>query len=199
MQPFKWNFEKLRNLDLFFSTCDIHPLAILTNIQSKGFSHAFDFEIPTHSGLITDNRKIFFTTEETLKGLSEGVLNEYNKKHKQIIRVFRWKGFDDSEIREQAMHCILLARQKPIPYDFLTLFTYPQCLRWLRKFFKKTIDNSESEICSEVLFRLCKKFGLTGYPLEWDIIPPSPYLLMQFVLTCDQFVEVKNFKLERKT
>jgi len=194
MKFFDWNYDILRGMDVFFSTEQFSILSCLIRIDAKGFKKIFDLMVPSHSGLISEDRSWFFATEETIRGLRENSLINFCNRNKQIIFIYRWNNFDDLVLREQALKELSYLRLKQIPYDFFTLFTFPKCLKWIRILFSRQIDDDSSEICSETVFRIFKKFGLENYPAIWDQIPPKPCELELFFKSRNDFVKIMNFK-----
>jgi hypothetical protein len=194
MKKFNWNYDSLQGMDIFFSTSDISLIAYVTRIANVDFKNTFNNEISTHSGVITEDQGVFFATEETLFGLKENSLKNYNGSNKQIISIYRWNKFNDFFKEKEGLKQLAELREKKLKYDYFTFFTYPKCLRWIRKLVNRKKDDDSSQICSETVFRRLKAFGLENYPSEWDEMPPSPYALECFIKIRNDFVKIENYK-----
>ncbi len=204
---FDFDYGHLRDMDIFVSNDIVNPAGVVIRVENAGWDHAFDRDIPNHTGFLTSDRSNFFATEQTNRGLQVNSLEKYRMNNRQIIRVWRWKGFDNDLVREDAMNYLAYLRRKRKEYDWFTLFTYPKILRWLR-FGKK--DDDSTEICSENIFRVLMKygdkhfqdllldFGKEQFKMNWLNFPPAPYHEDMFYKECvNQFTPVE-FKLVKK-
>jgi hypothetical protein len=127
-----------------------------------GFKAMADKAFPTHALLTTIDRNQKYATEETLSGLVENSLEEYNNSKVRIVAMYYWTGWDDEQKRNDALDYLAYIRRqqgnkgtKIGKYDLKGLFSFiPIIGKW--KCFQP--DSSE-QWCSENVYSIHKKFG----------------------------------------
>lgn len=196
-KPFKWNYPVLRGMDFFFSS-NLYPNGDLIRSVTgpSGIKDMFNTTIASHGGCITESWKQFFATEMGPTGIEENSLEKYCGKLNQIIRIYRWAGFDDPAVRAQAHeHLTLLRRRRTDArlkwYDWGGAIRSSQIGRVLFPWLK---NNDSVDFCSENQFKTMVMFGLKDYNPDWLKNPPNPHLLDCFCAGRNDFTAVIGFK-----
>lgn len=198
MIPFKWNYDVLRAMDFFVSS-NLYPNGdlIRSTTGPNGIKDMFNTDIGSHGGIITVSWKQFFATELGPTGIEENSLEKYCGKLNQIIRIYRWSGFDNQEIRESALEYLALLRRRRIDsklkwYDWAGAIRASRLGRMLMPWLK---NNPDVDFCSENQFRVAVKFGLKGFDPEWIANPPNPHKFDRFMFNREDFSKIKEFKI----
>lgn len=172
----KFDYSKMRDLDIFMSTNNFPSSWVVRGVVD-GWKNMFNKVIPIHTGFLTKDHGQFFATEMRLSGIDNESLEKYRKKNNCITSVWRWKGFDDKGNRDAAGGYLARLRRKQIEYDFGGLFGFTKVLR---KVFPWIKNSKSKDFCSENVFRVLKRHGLTNWFKPWEKKPPSPSQLLNW-------------------
>lgn len=173
----KINYPALASMAIGFSHANSMLGAAIRFFRKSNVNHAF---------IITQDHGQFFATEETVAGLRENSLETYNGKKDGIIKMYFWKGFEDSEKTEAAQTYLAEIRRRngeDSKYDFNGLFHF---LPVIGRFFKPSKDK---QWCSENCASIMKKFG-AGFIDSTEIAPDE---LLELMEKSDECIEVTNF------
>lgn len=179
-----------RPMDIFFTSGNsANPWTLANRVAGAGWKHAYDRDIPTHTGFITHSYGQVFCTELTEDGIEEDSAAKYlrSARRDRMIAIYRWSGFDDEDKRGHALGRLAYLRQLDCGYDWRGAIGI--ALPFLK-------HNERREYCSENVFTILKKYGWTGYPDKWNVFAPHPWPLMREItpdgINCCDFSLVKK-------
>lgn len=165
------NYEKIPVLGVGFSRGD-DLIGGCISLARGGVKAMNDLSFPTHAFLITEDRTQKFATEETLSGLQEKSLEEYNDSKNRIVAMYYWKGWDDHQKRNDALNYLAEIRRRnkeDSKYDLKGLFSF--ILPWIK-------PDPIKEWCSENCTSIHLKYG-AQFALKKEIAPDQLLQLMQ--------------------
>jgi len=178
---------KPRQLDIGF-TSGRDPVSCIFNRGSgAGAKNMFNMTIPTHVFLTSYDHGEWLATEATEDGLEEDSIAKYfgTKRFKpRLHSVYRWRGFDNKDVREDVLRHLAELRQKDLGYDYRGAV---RCNKVIRKLFPFIKESKSKQYCSENVFQVMKWKGLEGYPARWDLDDPHPYPLQRFLAMRGEF------------
>jgi hypothetical protein len=194
-KPCSYDYSKFRGMDLFFSNGVGFIGALIRFGQTPKPESITNRKEPNHEGWDYDDRGRHFAAEVGPKGATRNSFDKYRGKYNQIVRMFRWKGYDDPIKREKALTRLAtwLQEKQDCGYD---AFGAAKSSSWVRKYlswipFLK--QDPKKPFCSEY----CYAFGLEDgmpYPEKWKKQAPNPLEACQFLESCLEFYEIKDFK-----
>lgn len=180
------NYSRLRGMDIFM-TANMLPSGIIIRLVRLGVRKMFSMKHPNHTGFVTENSGQFFATEMRMSGIAQRSLNVYTKKSNRIIRVWRWKRFDNDLLRARAQEHLARLIRIQLEYDTGGLVAFTRVIKRVLPWVK---NSNKKDFCSENGFLVLKRFGLRGYPSEWDSRPPAPDELDSFFLASGEFRQI---------
>jgi len=216
--------DRLRGCDIFFSRTKKAYARVIVYATCWGKGRAArkaarravkDPTVPNHGGNIHDRWGQKYPVEAARKGYEENNLDEYRTRRAWITDVFRWRGFDDEEVRKHAAQVLELwcRRNNRVKYDLPGAIMSSKLGRFL---FGRWMKNDPNELfCTEGIFYLLVICGfLDGELLPVDVkledvseiiaqayvdglvdLPPSlnPVDLRNWMAGHDDFSRVRDF------
>ncbi len=170
--------DKMRQGDIFFSRSKKVSARVIVYAtcweKGKAGRRAArkavkDPTVPNHGGNIHDRWNQKYPVEAGPRGYEENNLDEYRTRRTWMTDLFRWKGFDDEELRILSAKVMELwcRRNKRVKYDwFGAILSSKLGQRLLGKRHK----NDPNELfCTEGCFYMVVICGLLGEVLPYDI------------------------------
>lgn len=190
-----YRYGLLRGMDIFFSHHTgmkgrlIRYSCARKNGRKAARRARKDRSLPNHGGFITDHDGQKYITEVTgrnQEALRQNCFEKYRTRRNQIIRVFRWAGFEVEPIRRAAQEALALeVRRGTEQYDWWGAITSS----WLgRKVFFWMKNDPEKNYCTEYVCKVLAEFGMAGQLPRHQ----NPMALMAWMEQHPDFVEVKG-------
>lgn len=178
LRPFR--FDLLREGDTFHSRSDRLYAGVIAYATSWEKSKAGreaarkamkDKNFPNHSGSIHESWGQKYAVEASPRGYIRGDLDDYRTDSCRIVQVYRWRGFDNAEIRA---HCSMIlerwARKATSPkYDWYGAIVSSPLGRYL--FSAKQREAASRLFCSEGVVYLHAMCGIAGGRI---LLPETP-------------------------
>lgn len=180
------NYSRLREMDVFMSS-NMYPSGMVVRLVRAGIRRVFSMKVPAHGGFITKSNGQFFATEMALRGIVEVSLQKYTKKSNRIIRIWRWKRFDQDILRAKAQEHLSRLRRISLEYDPGALLAFTRVLKRIVPWVK---NSHKKDFCTENVFLTLRRYGLRGYPPRWDKRAPAPDELDSWMRLNGDFVEI---------
>lgn len=185
MKPFTWDFSKLRLGDIALCR-SVGPVGTLIRLTTwSDYNHAF---------WIADLYGQWIGIEMNARGGNPIGLTNYCTAFNQVIKIWRWQGFEDITKQEKLRK--FLSRMLRKRYDDSAFWKVPHWMRWAWR--KK--DTGKEMVCSESIAR-----GLVNcdfYPPQginaFINFPQSPEDLDKTFIQCTDMDELIQAEFRKK-
>jgi hypothetical protein len=188
----KFDFTKLRSLDVFFSY-DHSPLGGIVRFGETGQLKSCKGGVtPNHEGMLWNLYGQMFVSQVGPRGVQLDSTDTYESDKNYIIAVFRFKSFADQSTfaRAQEYMALWIRRWQNKKYD---LWGAIRASAWMRKIAPWLKQDPNKPFCSENTTEFFRQFGAI-FPLDWQKNPPNP---LQAVRWCrdhpEQWEEITGY------
>jgi hypothetical protein len=172
------NYPALRGMDIGFSnSLDVPGVIIRTVIN--GIKQVFNREIENHAFFVTESWGQFFATEMQPPRIAEHSLEKYVGFGNRIVSVFRWRGYDDPAIKNQAQARLAEIRRRDAEhsgYDFSGLVRFTKYVKYFLPWIK---NDPAKDFCSEQVDEQLRVDGckLGPFVINGEKMAPDPWRL----------------------